>query len=169
MKLREAIEERKGQMAKIGSGCGFVYCGEITDELCELLEKLSENEIAKSKDRLKKLEMHLSRFDHIWAQKLENQMDEFYRTVHSKKMPIDMVEQKHKKLLEKYEKEKVVDLRTTQKGISQINKMLDEWTAFPEREVKEIYPSLEQGEIIIFKGQESGKYWMYEEYEEGNR
>lgn len=169
MKLREAIEERKGQMAKIGSGCGFVYCGEITDDLCEVLDRLSDEELSRINDRLRKLQTHMSRFDHIWAQKLESMMDEFYKTVRTNKMPIDMVEQKHKKLMEKYEKEKDFDKKTTERGISQLTKIIEEWTKFPERKVKEIYPSIEQGEIIIFKGQESGKYWMYEEYEEENR
>ena len=49
MKLKEALAERKGQMAKIGSGNSFVYCGVITDDLCELLEKMSNDEYKRMK------------------------------------------------------------------------------------------------------------------------
>lgn len=169
MKLKEALAERKGQMAKIGSGNSFVYCGVITDDLCELLEKMSDDEYKRISDRLRKFEIHKNRFDHIWSNKLETMTDEFYKNVHAKHLPIDMVEQKHKKLMEKYEKEKAVDRRLTESNISHLTKIIAEWSSFTERKVKEIYPSLEQGEIIIFKGYESGRYWTYEEYEEDNR
>lgn len=169
MTLKEAIEERKGQKVKIGSGNGFIFCGEITDDLPVLIDKLSEEEYSRITDRLKKLNNYLSRFEHFWNWKLENKMDEFYKNVHSKNLPIDMIQQKHKKLLDQFEKAKAKDMRTTQNGIALLNKRISEWKPFTGRKVKEIYPSLEGGEIIIFKGYESGKYWMYEEFEEDKK
>ena len=169
MTLKEVIKERTGQMAKIGSGNSFVYCGEITENLPELLDRLSDDEFTRVSDRLRRLNNYLSRFDHLWACKLEHKMDEFYKSVHSKHLPIDMVQQKHKKLLEKFEKEKATDLRLTRNGIDLYSRRLEEWEKFTDRKVKEIYPSFEEGIIIIFEGEESGRYWSYEEYEEENR
>ena len=45
------------------------------------------------------------------------------------------------------------------------DKASEKLMAYEEREVIEIYPSFYGGNIIIFKGDESGKFWEVEEYE----
>lgn len=168
MTLKEVLEKHMGEMAKIGSGNSFVYCGRIDEYLPELLDSMTVDEHDRLMDRLRKFETHIDRYERIWAQKLESIMDVFYKTVHTKHWSMDVIEEKHKKLLERYEADKADDLRSTQRNIDIINKTLERWTKYTEREVKEIYPSLEKGIIIIFKGRENGRYWTYEEYKEVN-
>ena len=165
MTLKEVINERIGEFAKIGSGNSFIWCGQITDDLPAVMDRLSIDELAKLQDRLKKLNSHMSRFEHIWSLKLESRMRDFNRNVREKKWSMDLIHEKHKKVLAKFEAEKAADRRATEKGIYQLTKAINEFTPFTKRKVKEIYPSLEKGNIIIFKGSENGRYWLYEEAE----
>lgn len=167
MTLREAIEERIGIKAKIGSGNAFVYCGEITEDLPEIMDRIADEMFAKYQKKVASERAYMDRFEHVWATKFENRVKDFHKKI--RKLPMDEVEKKHKKFLKEFEEDKAADRKAHEKTIAYISKIIEEWTRFTERKVKEIYPSLEEGEIIIFKGKESGKYWTFEEYEEDNR
>lgn len=99
MKLKEALEKKKGERVKVGAASSFMYCGYVGDDFQEVFDKLS------------------------WL----------------------TLEARRYRRSFKYTQNKP-------------------FVPLLNREVKDMYPSIEGGTIIIIEGDEGGAYWTYDEY-----
>lgn len=168
MGLKEALKDYKGKNVKLGSSASFVYCGEVTDDINKLLDDLAQQELMRIVKRCQSLQSARARHDELWNQRLERRTDEFYKLAHKSYWTMDQMSLKHKRMIEKFEKEKAHDLMVIERNLRTLPKQIETWKSYTERKVREIYPSLlEDATIIIFEGEERGNYWTVEEYKGG--
>lgn len=168
MTLKETLKTYKGKTVKLGSGNAFVYCGEVTDDICDELDKMAEQELKRIIKRSKSLQSARARHDEIWNLKLIRRTEDFYRMANHQHWTIDQMGLKHKRMIEQFDAEKAHDLMVIDRNLQALPEQIATWKSYTKRKVKETYPSfLEDATIIIFEGEERGNYWTVEEYKGG--
>lgn len=165
MKLREAINSHKGDRVKIGSSSSFVFCGLVDDGITKNLEEIAQYEMQR---KLKSYELRTRKsraaFIHLWAHKMNDGLRKLRLQSNQEKWTPAEHEAKVAEYIKEFEARKQEDKERRESGQA-AREHLASWVDFLDRRVKEIYPSLEGGFIILIEGHEVGEYWTYEEYE----
>lgn len=168
MKLKTILKKYMGKDVKLGSANAFVYCSTVNNKTIRELNVLSADEL----NRLVKVcidnQSFLRKFDKIWNQRIELRQKEFNALASARGWTPELMAHNHALMMKKIEREKAHDLENKQRLDREFTEYISKYTYFPEREVKEIYPSAFGGTSIIFEGRERGNYWTKEEYEEVN-
>lgn len=165
MKVREVLEQHNGEMMKLGSASSYVWCGEVTDRVADILEKLSADELKRIKRVYPKLVKRAETFDKDWDSLFKKRMGAFETSALKFGLIPAVKKERKEKLIKELESNKQKAKDILYKQLEELPKRIENWTSFLERDIVEMYPSLEGRTIVIFEGKEPGKYWLYEECE----
>lgn len=168
MKLKDAVDVYRGQTVKIGSASSFVFIGKLDEQSLETLRELSKKYHERIEYNYHHFDVYLNNFEVNEDKRWADQIIKFDRSCLRRKVTQKVRREEYKKLRERYLEEKAKRKRNAETRRDYCKRALDEWTEFEEREVKEVYPSIELDNIIIFEGYETGKYWTLEEAERGS-
>jgi len=171
MKLETALKQNKGKVAKIGAGTAFLYCDTITEDTKDILNQMAaKNRSTRSAELNFKTE-RLRNFEKWWKNERERKMDAFRKAKEQDQEYAKRYKVKPQitKTIKAYSKEltqqKLGIKEALQKYVKYETKYLANWTRYSFREVKEAYESVDEDAIIIiFEGDEIGKYWTSKEY-----
>lgn len=165
MKLREALSNHIGEYVKLGAACSHIYCGIAGHDIFEIVEKLSDMELKKKKKaRERNNRMGHIKFQRKWAEKLNTGLRRLKTQAQINGWTKEECDAKTKAFITAYERDKEYARKRSEGDTAED---LEAWVGFLDRTVKEIYPSIEKGIVIIFEGNEMGRYWTYDEYERG--
>ena len=170
MNLKEALEQYRGQLVKIGSAEAFFYIHVVDDTTEDALQKIEGRIKGAIKERIERY-------------KFTFQNAENYVTTQVRRAKAYLSEEEHEnpiteKNLRRYEmlasldeagiQKMIEDVRATaKKRLNNNIGKLGGFTPILERRVRDIYPSLEEineGTIILVTGTEQGDYWFKNEY-----
>ena len=160
MTLKEAIYKHDGEVLRIGAKNNFIYVARSSSRTYGVIEKLSEKERKRLVRELKKTKNHANNFDKDWEKIARNRLKSIVTNDKYEKIIAKISKER-----EKIEREKKRDLKATEHRLHTLTTRLYNFTPFLEREVKEMYKSdVNDDIIIIFEGEEQGDYWTQEEY-----
>ena len=163
MTLREAINKYQLEVIRIGVVNGFIYVSKCTAKTPNVIERLSNKEHNRLITNLRKNREHANNLDTDWDKRARQRLKNIITNEKYEKIMSKLAKER-----EKIEREKKRDLKQTENNIKRLTKRLEEFIPFLDREVKEIYKSdINDDIIIIFEGQENGDYWTQEEYKRG--
>ena len=165
MKLREFLEAHKGEMVKVGSASSYVWCGKVDDETNAFLLKASDKEHKRIKKVYPMLLSKDKTFDEEWDRRYSNKLKSFETMALGAGFVPKVRKEKKEKMIADFNFERQKAREALTNLLIELPERITNWTTFLEREVVDIYPSLEGGTIVIFDGKESGKYWLYSECE----
>lgn len=175
MTVKYALIQNQGKIIKIGASNGFMYCGKCDENVLEELERIEKETYEEMAKSLKNTRRKLHLFESTWELRKKHIIDKWF----FKKYKKCKVELKDNYFfcnsLEELEKEIQADKERSFDTLTSYNEKigtyLDNYKPFLERDVLEIYPSIDTYEnvdlIIVFDGIETGRYWTCEEYERG--
>jgi hypothetical protein len=176
MKLETILRQNQGRVAKIGAGTGFLYCDTITEDTKDILNKMAANSRSTRSSELNWKTERLRNFEKWWKNERERKMDAFRKAKEQDQEYAKRYKVKPQitKTVKAYSKEltqqKLAIKEALQKYVKYETKYLANWTRYSFREVKEIYESADEDAIIIiFEGDETGKYWTSKEYRAANK
>lgn len=157
MKLSEALDIAYGGTAKIGSNTGFIFADNVTRDTKSIIDDMAKESYKQRVKNLNSIAEKLSNYDAYW--------DEYEQKAIAKYLK----QTENKKSLEEYRedlaKRKVQIQEKLQKAMEYETAYLGDWVPYSEREVKKVYKSCDEyAVIIIFDGDEAGKYWTCREY-----
>ncbi len=171
MVLKELLEQFKGRIVKIGTGCGFIYCDTSSGQTYAELEDMGKEVFREMKKRKADLEEKLSDYENFWNNLVQSREAAFKRRCVQSCYTPSMVTNLHYRLEKQLEKDKVKIKKDWEKEVEHLALSIEGFTPFVEREVREYYRSFTEpdmfnpnGMIIIIEGEERGKYWTSEEY-----
>lgn len=164
MILREQLLKLNGNV-KIGVKSGFVYCHVIDEDTIDTLVGISYDYKNRFKRNLADVRDYLKRFDEIWKNELRKRTE---------LLLLDGVKPSAKEKQEvkdEWQKDKDKSFKEATNKEKVISEFLENWKPIPEREVKEIYDTIDTSEpkgtkIILVGGLENGNYWITNEYKE---
>lgn len=172
MTLKEQLQKLKVNV-KIGANSGFLFCGTYDEDTIDTLNAISIIEKDKIKREIKQKSIYLKDFDKIWDKELRSRYENLEK---SKKLDDEnaiVTKEEIKEIREAWEKEKETNYKITKKRYDLITKYIKTFQLLPDREVKEIYDTIDASEpkgtkIIIVDGIEKGAYWLTTEYMKDN-
>lgn len=188
MKLRTALNALKGRTVKVGSGVGFLYCDTVTDETLDTLDMMAHASRIKREYDLDFRKKRLDNFEKYWKDVRESELNKLrearrrdqewvkarndsLRAANSKERVKPTVTKTIKEYSKELTQRKLREKEFLTKFIAYETEYLDNWKRYSERDVvvrdgvDAIYASQdEDAVIVIFEGDESGKYWTSEEY-----
>ena len=163
MTLREAINKHHLDVVRIGALNGFIYVAKCNEKTPNVIERLSNKEHKRLVTELRKNREHANNFDTNWDKRARQRLKNIITNEKYEKVMSKLAKER-----EKIEREKKRDLKQTENNIKRLTNRLDEFIPYLDREVKEVYKSdINDDIIIIFEGQENGNYWTAEEYKRG--
>ena len=177
MKLREVLEQHKGEVVRIGSATSFFYISDNGDSTIEELERIDAELRQQAISKLNAARNALS--DGIIERNFKMRLYKAKRYKKNgwiseetgKRIRSDAIEKCEKLLaMTKKEKEDYI-FQVTEKykdRVKECSEYLDNYVNVLDREVKDIYKSsFNNDTIILVTGTENGKYWSKKEYETG--
>ena len=172
MTLKEQLQKLKVNV-KIGANSGFLFCGTCDEDTIDTLNAISIIEKDKIKREIKQKSIYLKDFDKIWDKELRSRYENLEK---SKKLDDEnaiVTKDEINEMREEWQKEKETNYKITKKRYDLITKYIKTFQLLPDREVKEIYDTIDASEpkgtkIIIVDGIEKGAYWLTTEYMKDN-
>lgn len=161
MTLREALEVAKGKEIRLGSGSSFIFIGKVENDTIEEIDGLSDEE----KERLRKMreegKHHRDSFENYWQNTAKKRLN---TVVNGSKL--DHVVENIQEELDQIAIDKQRDWDLTLDKIETYTMKVAQWVPYLDREIMDAYNSFENDDLIIlFEGDENGKYWFKSEYE----
>lgn len=166
MTVREVLLKNKNNV-KIGAMSAFFYCGVPNQEAIELLYAFSYTQKAKFNRDLSDIKKFLDNFDEFWKNELRAKIEQALVEKGGK-----ITEREKNKIKDEWLQSKRISYNQSQSKLKALTDFLNDWKPIPDREVKEIYDSIDANEpdgtkIILVDGLEKGFYWTTNEYEKG--
>ena len=165
MTLKEAIKKYQGYNVRIGAASAFIYINKCSRSTYKSIERLSEKEYERLATFRDDNIAHRDNFVEIWDKRAEARLK---KVITDNKYSIGKVLDKLEKMYKKIDHDIKADRKQTEHNIERYTDRYDNYIPFLEREVKDVYPSdLNDDIIILFKGEENGDFWDEQEYKEG--
>jgi hypothetical protein len=172
MTLKEQLQKLKVNV-KIGANSGFLFCGTYDEDTIDTLNAISIREKEKIKREIKQKSSYLKDFETIWDKELRVRYEnlEKAKKMDDKNAKVTKVE--IEEIREAWVKDKETNYNLTKKRYDLISEYIKTFQFLPDREVKEIYDTIDVSEpkgtkIIIVDGIEKGAYWLTTEYMKDN-
>ena len=172
MTLKEQLQKLKVNV-KIGANSGFLFCGTYDEDTIDTLNAISIREKEKIKREIKQKSSYLKDFETIWDKELRIRYEnlEKAKKMDDKNAKVTKVE--IEEIREAWVKDKENNYNLTKKRYDLISDYIKTFQFLPDREVKEIYDTIDVSEpkgtkIIIVDGLEKGAYWLTTEYMKDN-
>lgn len=165
MKLKEALENHRGEKVKIGAASSFIFCG-MAEDAFEVLDRMSMERLEELFKMLKDTTRKNEIFDRFWDAKTESFLRSVKSDARSKRWDELKTADRMKWAVKECDRKKQHDRTRTAHLLESLPEQIQKFKGFVERRVREEYESIEGGTIILIEGQETGAYWTYEEYEE---
>lgn len=161
MTLREALEVAKGKEIRLGSGSSFIFIGKVENDTIEEIDGMSDEEKERLRQAREKNKHHRDTFDNFWVNTSKKRLN---AVVNDSKL--DKVLENIQKELDKIKTDKQRDWDLTLDNIETYSMKIAQWVPYLDREIRDAYNSVENDDLIIlFEGDEGGKYWFKSEYE----
>lgn len=176
MTLRQVLNNNMGNVVKVGADTGFIYCDTVTEETIEIIDEIAAKTRSKRSSELRWKENRLKTFDAWWKGEREKQMNAFrkqkeddkYLAKKNKTKPL--ITKTIKQFSKELTQQKLARKENLKNFVAYETKYLGNWIRYTSREVKKTYDSVDEDAlIIIFEGDEAGKYWTSKEYREANK
>lgn len=172
MTLKEQLQKLKVNV-KIGANSGFLFCGTYDEDTIDTLNAISIREKEKIKREIKQKSSYLKDFDTIWDEELRVRYENLEKAKKMDDKNAKVTKAEIKEIREAWAKDKEANYNLTKKRYDLISEYIKTFQYLPDREVKDIYDSIDNLEpkgtkIIIVDGIEKGAYWLTTEYMKDN-
>ena len=161
MTLREALVMAEGKEIRLGSGSSFVFIGKVDESTIEEIDGLSDEEKERLRKTREEAKHHRESFENYWTNTAKKRLNS---VVNGSKL--ENVVENIKKELDQIAIDKQRDWDLTLDKIETYTMKVAQWVPYLDREIIDAYNSAENDDLIIlFEGDENGKYWFKSEYE----
>ena len=161
MTLREALEVAEGKEIRLGSGSSFVFIGKVGESTIEEIDGLSDEEKERLRKTREEAKHHRESFENYWINTAKKRLNS---VVNGSKL--ENVVENIQKELDQIAIDKQRDWDLTLDKIETYTMKVAQWVPYLDREIIDAYNSAENDDLIIlFEGDENGKYWFKSEYE----
>lgn len=161
MTLREALEVAKGKEIRLGSGSSFVFIGKVDESTVEEIDGLSDEEKERLRKTREEAKHHRESFENYWINTAKKRLNSI---INGSKL--ENVVENIQKELDQIAIDKQRDWDLTLDKIETYTMKVAQWVPYLDREIIDAYNSAENDDLIIlFEGDENGKYWFKSEYE----
>lgn len=172
MTLKEQLQKLKVNV-KIGANSGFIFCGTYDEDTIDTLNAISIREKEKIKREIKQKSSYLKDFETIWDKELRVRYENLEKAKKMDDKNAKVTKAEIEEIREAWEKDKENNYNLTKKRYDLISEYIKTFQFLPDREVKEIYDTIDVSEpkgtkIIIVDGIEKGAYWLTTEYMKDN-
>ena len=172
MTLKEQLQKLKVNV-KIGANSGFLFCGTYDEDTIDTLNAISIREKEKIKREIKQKSSYLKDFDTIWDKELRVRYENLEKAKKMDDKNAKVTKAEIEEIREAWVKDKENNYNLTKKRYDLISDYIKTFQYLPDREVKEIYDTIDVSEpkgtkIIIVDGIEKGAYWLTTEYMKDN-
>ncbi len=172
MTLKEQLQKLKVNV-KIGANSGFLFCGTYDEDTIDTLNAISLREKEKIKREIKQKKDYLDNFDKIWDKELRIRYEDLEKAKKMDDENAKVTKAEINEIREAWVKDKETNYNITKKRYDLITDYIKAFQYLPDREVKEIYDTIDVSEpkgtkIIIVDGLEKGAYWLTTEYMKDN-
>lgn len=165
MILREWAESRRGELVYIGIRSAYVFMDKVGDDFEMKLAMLSADEFIKTQQLLNQYRKKVSTIDERY-EVLRKRNEQNRKEAEKAK-----AENRLSKNTAKIYTDKELTLRKASEAlrlkrkVASLESQLNNFVGFLDRKVISEYPSfMTKATICLLEGEESGKYWMIEEY-----
>jgi len=168
MTLKEQLQKLKVNV-KIGANSGFLFCGTYDEDTIDTLNAISIREKEKIKREIKQKSSYLKDFETIWDKELRVRYENLEKSKKMDDKNAKVTKVEIEEIREAWVKDKETNYNLTKKRYDLISDYIKTFQYLPDREVKEIYDTIDVSEpkgtkIIIVDGLEKGAYWLTTEY-----
>lgn len=172
MTLKEQLQKLKVNV-KIGANSGFLFCGTYDEDTIDTLNAISIREKEKIKREIKQKSSYLKDFETIWDKELRVRYENLEKAKKMDNKNAKVTKAEIEEIREAWVKDKENNYNLTKKRYDLISEYIKTFQYLPDREVKEIYDTIDVSEpngtkIIIVDGIEKGAYWLTTEYMKDN-
>lgn len=172
MTLKEQLQKLKVNV-KIGANSGFLFCGTYDEDTIDTLNAISIREKEKIKREIKQKSSYLKDFETIWDKELRVRYENLEKSKKMDNKNAKVTKAEIEEIREAWVKDKENNYNLTKKRYDLISDYIKTFQFLPDREVKEIYDTIDVSEpkgtkIIIVDGIEKGAYWLTAEYMKDN-
>ena len=172
MTLKEQLQKLKVNV-KIGANSGFLFCGTYDEDTLDTLNAISIREKEKIKREIKQKSSYLKDFETIWDKELRVRYENLEKAKKMDNKNAKVTKAEIEEIREAWVKDKENNYNLTKKRYDLISEYIKTFQYLPDREVKEIYDTIDVSEpkgtkIIIVDGIEKGAYWLTTEYMKDN-
>lgn len=172
MTLKEQLQKLKVNV-KIGANSGFLFCGTYDEDTIDTLNAISIREKEKIKREIKQKSSYLKDFETIWDKELRVRYENLEKAKKMDNKNAKVTKAEIEEIREAWVKDKENNYNLTKKRYDLISEYIKTFQFLPDREVKEIYDTIDVSEpkgtkIIIVDGIEKGAYWLTAEYMKDN-
>lgn len=172
MTLKEQLQKLKVNV-KIGANSGFLFCGTYDEDTIDTLNAISIREKDKIKREIKQKSSYLKDFETIWDKELRVRYENLEKAKKMDDKNAKVTKAEIEEIREAWVKDKENNYNLTKKRYDLISEYIKTFQFLPDREVKEIYDTIDVSEpkgtkIIIVDGIEKGAYWLTAEYMKDN-
>lgn len=172
MTLKEQLQKLKVNV-KIGANSGFLFCGTYDEDTIDTLNAISIREKEKIKREIKQKSSYLKDFETIWDKELRVRYENLEKAKKMDDKNAKVTKTEIEEIREAWVKDKENNYNLTKKRYDLISEYIKTFKLLPDREVKEIYDTIDVSEpkgtkIIIVDGIEKGAYWLTAEYMKDN-
>lgn len=172
MTLKEQLQKLKVNV-KIGANSGFLFCGTYDEDTIDTLNAISICEKEKIKREIKQKSSYLKDFETIWDKELRVRYENLEKAKKMDDKNAKVTKAEIEEIREAWVKDKENNYNLTKKRYDLISEYIKTFQYLPDREVKEIYDTIDVSEpngtkIIIVDGIEKGAYWLTTEYMKDN-
>lgn len=172
MILKEQLQKLKVNV-KIGANSGFLFCGIYDEDTIDTLNAISIREKEKIKREIKQKSSYLKDFETIWDKELRVRYENLEKAKKMNDKNAKVTKAEIEEIREAWVKDKENNYNLTKKRYDLISEYIKTFQFLPDREVKEIYDTIDVSEpkgtkIIIVDGIEKGAYWLTTEYMKDN-
>ena len=172
MTLKEQLQKLKVNV-KIGANSGFLFCGTYDEDTIDTLNAISIREKEKIKREIKQKSSYLKDFNTIWDKELRIRYENLEKAKKMDDKNAKVTKAEIEEIREAWVKDKENNYNLTKKRYDLISDYIKTFQYLPDREVKEIYDTIDVSEpkgtkIIIVDGIEKGAYWLTTEYMKDN-
>lgn len=172
MTLKEQLQKLKVNV-KIGANSGFLFCGTYDEDTIDTLNAISIREKDKIKREIKQKSSYLKDFETIWDKELRVRYENLEKAKKMDDKNAKVTKAEIEEIRKSWVKDKENNYNLTKKRYDLISEYIKTFQFLPDREVKEIYDTIDVSEpkgtkIIIVDGIEKGAYWLTAEYMKDN-
>ena len=172
MTLKEQLQKLKVNV-KIGANSGFLFCGTYDEDTIDTLNAISIREKEKIKREIKQKSSYLKDFETIWDKELRVRYENLEKAKKMDDKNARVTKTEIEEIRKAWVKDKETNYNITKKRYDLISDYIKKFQYLPDREVKEIYDTIDNSElkgtkIIIVDGLEKGEYWLTTEYMKDN-
>ena len=172
MTLKEQLQKLKVNV-KIVANSGFLFCGTYDEDTIDTLNAISIREKEKIKREIKQKSSYLKDFETIWDKELRVRYENLEKAKKMDDKNARVTKTEIEEIRKAWVKDKETNYNITKKRYDLISDYIKKFQYLPDREVKEIYDTIDNSElkgtkIIIVDGLEKGEYWLTTEYMKDN-